>query len=122
MLAYRYDEKKRAEPCFLFLFCDVFVRYSVGQAETVAHGGAEALDGQVHLLGRGGGVGGAEEELAQGLVRLGAEPGAAAQQHALVDAGIEDFLLDLERRAGAGVRVFGVVDLEPELGGREGKG
>ena len=77
----------------------------------------EALDSRAHV-GRGRGRERDAEEQARGvLVRLGAEPGPAAREHALVDARVEQVLLDVEdallpRRE---VRVLCVVDLEPEL-------
>lgn len=84
-------------------------------AEALADGGAEALDGAGHVVLGGGGEGGAEEEAAGGHVLLGAEPGPADGEDALVDARREDVVFDLEDGLGGRLRVLRVVDLQPEL-------
>jgi hypothetical protein len=86
------------------------------QAKALAHRDAKALNGLGHAVRRGGGKGGAHEELRLGNGAVGAEPAAAGQEHAVARGRLEDGALNGGDAQLRPARVPGVVEAEPELG------
>lgn len=76
---------------------------------------SEPADGLPHILARGTRKGRPKEEVLGRLIVFCSEPAASRDQHALVNARVEDFLLYLGYAARTGVRVELVVDTEPLL-------
>lgn len=78
---------------------------------------AEPADRLLHVLGRGTRKGRPEEEILGRLVVFCGEPATSRDQHALVNARVEDLLLYLGYAALPSVRVELVIDAEPLLWG-----
>ena len=83
--------------------------------KAILDGLAKPRNRRIHVLGAGRGKRGAEVQTRQGSVLFGEEPRSAGNEHAALDARVEDFLLNLLEAAGAGAGMLCVVAGEPQL-------
>lgn len=79
----------------------------------MTHSLAESLDGLVHVFWAGSSICGAEEQSRHWFLLLSQKPGTSGNEDAAVDTRVENLLFDVVEGLGGGLRVLGVVYVEP---------